>query len=75
MKKIILICLILVFAKLVNAQNIPRASVEDKVIGWVKTYNFQDSKEPLKVDDKLYSAAQLSTAASFGNWKQAIYTP
>lgn len=67
--------MILVFAKFGNAQNIPRASVEDKVIGWVKTYNFQDSKEPLKVDDKLYSAAQLSTAASFGNWIQASYTP
>lgn len=75
MKKIILICLILVSVKFGIAQTIPRASVEDKVIGWIKIYNFQDTKEPLKVDDKLYSVAQLSIAASFGNWIQASYTP
>lgn len=75
MKKLILLGLILVSAKFGVAQAIPRASIEDKVIGWMKVYNFQDSKEPLKVDDKLYSVAHLSTAASFGNWIQASYTP
>ncbi len=67
--------MILVSVKFGIAQNIPPASVEDKVIGCIKIYNFQDSKEPLKVDDKLYSAAQLSIGASFGNWIQASYTP
>lgn len=57
------------------AQEIPRQSLEDSVIGWMKVYNFKGAKEPLKVDDKLYSAAQISICDSFANWIQASYIP
>lgn len=57
------------------AQMIPPKSIEDSVLGWMKVYNFTGVKEPVKVDDKLYSAAQLSIAQSFANWIQASYIP
>ena len=57
------------------AQAIPRQSIENKVIGWMKVYNFKGFKEGKKVDDKYYSAAQLSLCDSFANWMQASYIP
>src|SRR4051812_44139053 len=57
------------------AQEIPRQSIEDSVIGWMKVYNFKGTKEPLKVDTKIYSAAQLSIGDSIANWIQASYLP
>ena len=57
------------------AQPIPPQSIEDSVIGWMKVYHFKGVKQPLKVDDKLYSAAQLSICDSFVNWIQASYIP
>ena len=33
------------------AQPIPRQSIEDDVIGWMKVYHFKGTKEPKKVDD------------------------
>jgi hypothetical protein len=57
------------------AQPISRQSIEDSVIGWMKVYNFKGVKETKKVDDKLYSAAQLSICDSFANWMQASYLP
>lgn len=57
------------------AQEIPRQSIEDSVLGWMKVYNFKGIKEPLKVDNKFYSAAQLSICDSFANWIQASYNP
>lgn len=51
------------------AQKIPRASIEDSVIGWMKVCHFKGLNEPLKVDAKVYSAAQLSK----GNQKNIDY--
>lgn len=74
MKKIIL--LIIISAQLsAAAQEIPRQSIEDSVIGWMKVYNFKGAKQPMKVEDKLYSANQLSICDSFANWMQASYIP
>ena len=42
------------------AQEIPRQLYQDSVLGWMKVYKFKGTKEPQKVDDKIYSAAQLS---------------
>ena len=56
--KLIFIAL-LVSAKLF-AQSISPQSIQDSVIGWMKVYNFKGIKESKKVDDKLYSPAQLS---------------
>lgn len=60
-----------------SASSLAQASetFKDSVIGWKKVYNFQPIREMVKVDDKTYSAAQLTTGASFGNWIQASYTP
>jgi len=59
----------------VFAQPVSLSSIEDSVIGWVKIYQFKGAKQPLKVDDKLYSVAQLSICDSFANWMQASYIP
>lgn len=58
-----------------NAQEIARQKLQDSVIGWMKVYHFKGVKEPLKVDAKSYSAAQLSIGDSLANWIQASYIP
>lgn len=58
-----------------NAQEISPQKLQDSVIGWMKVYHFKGVKEPLKVDAKNYSAAQLSIADSLANWIQASYIP
>lgn len=75
MKKLLLIyCLF--FCRLTSfAQPIPRQSIEDSVLGWMKVYNFKGAKAGMKVDDKVYSVAQLSICDSLANWMQASYTP
>lgn len=82
MKKIFLFSFLFVSAAISFAQPLPRRqagippqSIEDSVIGWMKVYNFKGIKEPKKVDDKLYSAAQLSICDSLANWMQASYIP
>lgn len=75
MKKIIpLLCICQAVATCL-AQEIPRSEIEDSVLGWMKVYHFKGAKKPLKVDAKVYSAAQLSIADSLANWIQASYIP
>ena len=45
------------------AQPIPPAAVADKELGWIKVYEFKPTSEPLKVDVRVYSAAQRNIAA------------
>ena len=59
----------------VFAQPITPQSIEDSVIGWMKVYKFKGAKAGMKVDDKVYSANQLSICDSFANWMQASYIP
>jgi hypothetical protein len=55
---------------------IPRASLEDKVLGWMPTVRtFKGVDKPLKIDDKLYPPAQLALADVFATWIQASYAP
>lgn len=75
MKKIILLCLLFISVLTTYAQPIPPESIEDSVIGWMKIHHFKGTKEPLKVDDKYYSVAQLSISDSLANWMQASYMP
>ena len=70
-----LIILTLFICNAANAQEIPPQSIEDSILGWMKVYNFKGIKESKKVDDKLYSAAQLSICDSLANWIQASYIP
>ena len=57
------------------AQPIPPASYVDKEMGWIKVYNFPPASEPLKVDTRVYSAAQRNIAVDLANWMQASYSP
>ena len=56
-------------------QPIPPQSIEDTELGWMKVYHFKGAKEQQKVDDKLYSTAQLSICDSLANWIQESYLP
>ncbi len=58
-----------------NAQAIPRQSIEEDVIGWMKVYHFKGTKESKKVDNRVYSPAQLSICDTLANWIQASYMP
>ncbi|HZK96150.1 MAG TPA: hypothetical protein VFC67_18265 [Prolixibacteraceae bacterium] len=75
MKNISLFYLFIFICNAANAQEIPRQSIEDSIIGWMKVYNFKGIKESKKVDAKLYSPAQLSICDSLANWIQASYIP
>src|SRR5665647_1632944 len=75
MKNISLFFLFFFICNAANAQEIPRQSIEDSIIGWMKVYNFKGIKESKKVDAKLYSPAQLSICDSLANWMQASYIP
>lgn len=75
MKKVILLLLFSISVATSFAQEIPRETLQDSVIGWTKVYHFKGVKEPLKVNDKIYSAAQLSIRDSLANWIQASYIP
>jgi hypothetical protein len=57
------------------AQPIPPASIADKELGWIKVYDFKPTSEPLKVDTRVYSAAQRNIAVDLANWMQASYSP
>jgi hypothetical protein len=57
------------------AQLIPPASIADKEIGWLKVYAFKAESEPLKVDTRVYTAAQRTIAVDLANWMQASYSP
>lgn len=57
------------------AQPIPPASIADKEMGWLKVYAFKEESEPLKVDTRVYTAAQRTIAVDLANWMQASYSP
>ena len=75
MKNIFLIIVLFLAGLSSYAQSISPQSIQDSVIGWMKVYHFKGIKESKKVDDKLYSPAQLSLCDSFANWIQASYIP
>ena len=75
MKKIFAVACLCIYYFISFSQPIPRQSIEDSVIGWNKVYNFKGVKEGIKVDNKIYSANQISLCDSFANWMQASYIP
>ena len=75
MKKIIAFCFFFLSYLICFSQRIPPQLVEDSVLGWMKVYNFKGNKGTKKVDDKLFSSAQLSICDSFANWIQVSYLP
>ncbi len=75
MKKIRFVLVIFGAANNLFAQPIARESIANSIIGWMKIYHFKGVKEGLKIDNKIYSAKQLSIGDSFANWIQASYIP
>jgi hypothetical protein len=56
-------------------QRIPPGEREDKVLGWMKVYDYKGATTPITQDHRVYSPAQLSIAQLFANWMQASYLP
>jgi hypothetical protein len=75
MKRYFLLTVMLLNMSAAWTQPISPKSIQDSVLGWMKVYHFKGVTEPKKVDDKFYSAAQLSICDSFANWIQASYMP
>ncbi len=75
MKKILLFASIIVSVATSFAQTISRKSIEDSVFGWNKVYHLKGFKESHKMDNRVYSIAQLSICDSLVNWIQASYIP
>ncbi len=73
--RVISVSLLVLASSPAFAQSIALESIQDSVIGWMKAYHFKGVKDPVKVDDKFYTAAQLSIADSLANWMRASYVP
>jgi hypothetical protein len=58
-----------------SSQGIPAREIQDQVLGWIKVYNYKAATQPITLDHRVYSAAQLSIAQQFANWMQASYVP
>jgi hypothetical protein len=58
-----------------SRQRIPAGELEDKVLGWIKVYDYKGATTPITLDHRVYSPAQLSIAQLFANWMQASYLP
>jgi hypothetical protein len=56
-------------------QAIPPSEAEDRVFGWMRIYNLPAATQPLTVDHRVYTPAQLSVAHNFANWIQQSYVP
>ena len=74
MKAKLYIVLIL-FPAVIFAQKSKYSDYENEIIGWKKVYNFPPATKSLQVDDKVYSAAQISITNQLANWMQMSYLP
>jgi hypothetical protein len=57
------------------AQITKQQSIEESELGWYKVYHFKGSKEGKKLDNRVFTPAQLSICDSLANWMQASYLP
>ena len=69
------ICYLIVCGLRTNAQITQKQSIEDSVFGWIKVYHLKGVKEIKKIDNRVFSIAQLSVCDSLVNWMQASYWP
>lgn len=77
MRRIIftLIAVFIVSASFSQAVVVPRETLADSTLGWIKVYNFPPATKPVLRDDRTYSVRQLSICNEFANWIQASYMP
>jgi hypothetical protein len=57
------------------AQVTKQQSIEESELGWYKVYHFKGVKEGKKLDNRVFTPAQLSICDSLANWIQASYLP
>ena len=57
------------------AQLTTQQSIDESELGWHKVYHYKGAKEIKKMDDRVFSIAQLSLCDTFANWLQASYIP
>jgi hypothetical protein len=72
---LLFICAVTLNIQIIRAQVTQEQSIEDSVFGWVKVYHFKGEKQSKKVDNRIFSIAQLSICDSLVNWMQASYIP
>lgn len=77
MKKniLLLFCSLTLFSNMINSQITQQQAIEDSVFGWYKVYHLKGAKEIKKMDNRVFSIAQLSICDSLVNWMQASYIP
>lgn len=56
-------------------QTTQQQSIEESELGWYKVYRFKGAREIKKMDDRIFSIAQLSICDTLANWMQASYLP
>jgi len=59
----------------VIAQITQQQSIEESELGWYKVYHFKGATEIKKMDNRVFSIAQLSICDTLANWMQASYLP
>lgn len=57
------------------AQSTQKQAIEESELGWYKVYHYKGAKEIKKMDNRVFSIAQLSISDSLANWMQASYLP
>jgi hypothetical protein len=58
-----------------QANSIPRSEADERIFGWMRVLNLPGVTQPLTVDHRVYTPAQLSVANNFANWIQQSYVP
>ena len=73
MKKIFILSFLFIVAATSFAQSISHQSIEHSVFVWHKLHHLKGAKENHKMDNRVYSIAQLSVCDSLVNWIRATY--
>jgi hypothetical protein len=75
MKTITSVITFLAIPTIALAQPTRQQSIDESQPGWYKVYHFKGAKEIKKMENRVFSIAQLSLCDSFANWMQASYLP
>jgi hypothetical protein len=56
-------------------QQTKQQTIEESELGWHKVYHYKGARENQKLDDRVFTIAQLSVMDTLANWMQASYLP
>ena len=74
-KNLILFCTLMLCRPMIMAQVTKQQSIEESELGWYKVYHYKGATETKRLDNRIFSIAQLSICDSLVNWIQASYMP